>query len=355
MNKPYFSIVFPVYNVQRYLEKSVQSILKQSYQDFEIILVNDCSTDDSGNICEKLAKTNKQIRVIHKDKNEGLSEARNTGMQYVTGEYVLFLDSDDYVDENLLEKTKESLIHNPAKVVIFGLVEEYEDGEGKIGYTKRINHEQKLLNSKASVRNEVIRLEEKTLFGYAWNKAYQVSYLKDNGFCFEKVTMIEDIVFNINYFKEIDSCNILDITPYHYGIRNIGNLTSKFLPDYFELHEKRIQLMYDLYTQWNLCNETVKNILAKIYCRYLLSALQRNCDKRANMNFKSRKQWLINVYRSSMYPILVPHASSDNGILSFIYLIFKKKYTFIGLCLARATYIVKEKMPGLFSKIKQSR
>ena len=96
------SIVVPVYNVEKYLKKCVLSLINQTYKNIEIILVNDGSTDGSGELCKKLSSLDKRIKIVNK-KNQGLGLARNTGLEYVTGEFVTFIDSDDYADEKLIE------------------------------------------------------------------------------------------------------------------------------------------------------------------------------------------------------------------------------------------------------------
>ena len=98
-----YSIVMPVYNVQNYLKDSVADIKKQSFSDFELILVDDCATDSSGKLCDELAKSDSRIQVLHLAKNGGLSNARNQGMAAAKGEYILFLDPDDRYDVRLLE------------------------------------------------------------------------------------------------------------------------------------------------------------------------------------------------------------------------------------------------------------
>ena len=97
------SVIVPVYNVEKYLRRCVETIQKQTYADLEIILIDDGSTDDSGKICDDFSKGDRRIKVIHK-KNEGLSAARNTGMENATGEYITFVDSDDYIDSKMYEK-----------------------------------------------------------------------------------------------------------------------------------------------------------------------------------------------------------------------------------------------------------
>ena len=104
---PVFSVIVPVYNVEPYLKRCLDSILCQTFSDFELILVDDGSTDRSGEICDAYAEQNERIRVIHQE-NKGLSAARNTGLDHAQGTFVYFVDSDDYLRENLLERVFES-------------------------------------------------------------------------------------------------------------------------------------------------------------------------------------------------------------------------------------------------------
>ena len=98
------SVIIPIYNVEKYLEKCIQSIINQTYRNLEIILVDDGSTDSSGEIADKYKKLDNRVKVIHKI-NGGLSDARNKGCEIATGEYISFIDSDDYIDLNMYEKS----------------------------------------------------------------------------------------------------------------------------------------------------------------------------------------------------------------------------------------------------------
>ena len=121
------SIIVPVYNAKKYLKKCIDSILKQTYTDFELILIDDGSTDNSGEICDEYAKANSNIRVIHKE-NEGLVAARKTGLQNALGEYIGFVDSDDYIDEGMYETLMKPIEKNNADISIGGLVSVNENG-----------------------------------------------------------------------------------------------------------------------------------------------------------------------------------------------------------------------------------
>lgn len=350
-----YSIVMPVYNVQNYLKDSVTDIKNQSFSDLELILVDDCATDSSGKLCDELAASDDRIRVVHLGENGGLSNARNQGMAVARGEYILFFDPDDRYDTRLLEEIEKSLKKNSAKVVLFGLMEEYYDQSGKIEYTKRIVPMTGYFNSRKQVREQVLDLERQTLFGYAWNKAYQLSYLKTIGVAFQTVTMIEDVLFNIEVFKSLDSCNLIEKPLYRYAIRKKGSLTTKYLPDYFELHECRVKSMRQLYRDWDMETPQELTCLGGIYCRYFVSALQRNCSTAAKMTYSDRKKWVKKQFTSPTYKSLKASLYSDNRLLKVLAWGIRTEKVEFCLFMGRVIYIVKEKCPGIFSKLKQNR
>ena len=124
---PKATVIVPVYNVEAYLEKCVQSILAQTEPDFELLLVDDGSTDHSGALCDQLAQKDPRIQVIHQ-KNQGLGGARNTGIQAAAGDWVLLVDSDDWIEPELLEKTLEAGLREEADLVMFGFRSVDEQG-----------------------------------------------------------------------------------------------------------------------------------------------------------------------------------------------------------------------------------
>lgn len=353
--KPFISVVMPIYNVEKHLDQAVQSVLKQTLQDFELILVDDCSPDKCPGICDKYANSDDRIKVIHHEKNKGLSGARNTGLEYANGSYIWFMDSDDYVDTDLFENVYKSVQKNAAEVVVFGLVEEYYDQNDNLHHTKTVCPKEMLLKEKKDVRKVIINLEMQTLYGYAWNKFYSLVYLKNLGLQYETVTLIEDIMFNVKYCMDIEKMNILAITPYHYNKRMDSSLTAKFVPAYYDLHRQRIQMIYDQYEYWNMCSEKVKSKLGVLYVRYIFSALQRNCDKRSNMTHRQRKQWTKKLFQDQLLNNLLPYIKPESTVLKVMSSALKKNQTGFCLFLGRVIYIVKDKCPMIFAKVKHNR
>lgn len=350
-----YSIVMPVYRVEKYLRKMVSCVRNQTYSNWELILVDDCSDDNSGEICDQLSKEDARIQVIHLKKNEGLSNARNQGMDVASGEYILFWDSDDWTEHTLLQSVENSLNKNPAQMVIYGLIEEYQNREGKIDYKKEISVSEKYLTSPKQIYKEVIQLEKKTLFGYAWNKAYELSWLREQKLRFENITMIEDVVFNLRAVKDMEKINLLQDKLYHYMIRDNGSLTSKYLEDYFALHVERIRLFLKQYQEWGCLNQTVKKVLAGIYCRYFLSALQRNCDPRSNMTQRQKRIWIKKCFQSDVFQQLLPYLSPDNRMLKLLAVWVRRKSVWGCWLMGEGIYIIKNKCPVIFARLKQNR
>lgn len=129
-----FSIIIPCYNIEKYISKTLESVLNQTYQNFEIILINDGSKDNTGKILDDYSKKDKKIKVIHKI-NEGVSQARNIGIENAAGEYIYFLDGDDLIENNLLKRADEVFKNNKVEIFSFSFNMVYENGEIKRKYS----------------------------------------------------------------------------------------------------------------------------------------------------------------------------------------------------------------------------
>lgn len=184
MNKK-VSIIVPVYNVEEYLPECIDSLIGQTYKNLEIILVDDGAKDKSGNICDEYAKKDERIRVIHK-KNGGLGDARNTGAKSATGEYLLFIDSDDWVHEDLVKKTFEAAEAKNADIVLFHFA---RVEEGKITGSSSVN-----VNVPV---NEALSVENNPqIIVSSWSgvdKLYRRSFWEENAFQFTVGRYFEDL------------------------------------------------------------------------------------------------------------------------------------------------------------------
>ncbi|WP_430854679.1 glycosyltransferase family 2 protein [Enterococcus faecalis] len=167
---PKISIIVPVYNVEKYLEKCVRSILAQTFTDFELILVDDGSPDSSGAMCDQFAKQDERVKVIHKE-NGGLSDARNAGIEIATGEYLGFIDSDDYIADDMYELLYTNIVKEDADLSICGIYDVYE---GKEPVEKQ---QQYIVLDKVAAMKMI--LEAKVVSVHAMNKLYKKEIFED--------------------------------------------------------------------------------------------------------------------------------------------------------------------------------
>ncbi|OLS41095.1 glycosyltransferase family 2 protein [Bacillus sp. MRMR6] len=213
------SIIVPVYQVERYLRKCLDSIVNQTYRDLEIILVDDGSNDDSGSICDEYSIRDSRIKVIHQQ-NIGLSGARNKGIEIATGAYISFIDSDDYVEPSFIEELYKSLVNNKAQISVCNISQENEDMSRDKLLIKNINTSS-VFNNFEGMKN-LLQLNS-GFMGYVWNKLYDITLFKDIRFPVSKI--YEDTFTVYKLFSKSDQIVYTNATLYHYVNRE-GSITS---------------------------------------------------------------------------------------------------------------------------------
>ena len=178
---------------------------------------------------------------------------------------------------------------------------------------------------------------------------YDVEFLKSNGAVFPQMKFNEDIIFNIDVFMDIDSCNILDFAPYHY-IKHSGSTTGSFIPTYFNDIMMKIDKLYDQFEYWNMLDDKNLNTIALRYVRCVFSALERNLDKRSKMNSQQQKDFLAKEFSSERFKNFENHLYGG-GLIGIMAKIYKTKNVSLCISLAKIISFVKKQLPTLFSII----
>ena len=240
MEKDLISVIVPVYKVEKYLEKCIESIIKQTHTNLQIILVNDGSPDNCGKICDEYAKKDSRIEVIHKI-NGGLSDARNVGINRANGRYIGFVDSDDYVKEDMYEKLINLIKEYDADVSICNL---YDVIDGKEYIRNKENGIQEY--SRLDILKEV--LLDKNIQNYAWNKLYKKELFDEIKYPIGK--KYEDIGTTFYVFEKCNKIVVTSEPEYYYLKRSdslVNNVTEITVFDYTEIIIQRY-----LYTRENI-------------------------------------------------------------------------------------------------------
>lgn len=236
MYKPLVSIIIPVYNVENYLKRCIDSVVNQSLRNIEIILIDDGSLDSSSKICDEYKVLDERITVIHKQ-NEGLGMARNTGIDIASGKYIAFVDSDDYIESNMYELLYNKAIISNSDVVFCNSVWEGINGNriNIIDYPEERTISDNIINFS---RAFVIPNEElgHTICLTAWHGIYELSCIKKNNIRFisERFIPSEDKYFHLNLFKYITKVSFIPQILYHY-CENSNSIVHTFNFNKYEL------------------------------------------------------------------------------------------------------------------------
>lgn len=234
---PKVSIIVPVYKVENYLSQCIDSILGQTFTDWECILVDDGSPDGSGVICDEYAQKDTRIHVIHKE-NRGVSAARNTGLSAAQGEYIYFIDSDDYVEREALELLLSKAKQSEADIMVHGLVNDY--------IYKHSSTAVKYGSLPEKDYSTILEMADRWgLLKGPVNKLFKNSIIKNKALRFdESISYGEDTKFTFEYLAHCHSIAFVPRHLYHYCFRNKDSLTSKDYP--FDFWIKTAEMLRDI-------------------------------------------------------------------------------------------------------------
>ena len=220
------SVIVPVYNVEEFLDRSVGTIVNQTYTNLEILLIDDGAKDKSGKKCDDWAKKDARIKVIHKE-NGGLSDARNAGLREATGDYIAYVDSDDWIEENMYERMLGAALKNDADVIICRYAEEYRDRTIKKGTDKEILfNKEELINAYLEDNDDIV------VYNSVWSKLFKRELVE--GVEFPVGRNSEDIMYTTRAFCKANKAVYIDSPFYHYVQDREGSI----------MNEKREERMF---------------------------------------------------------------------------------------------------------------
>lgn len=286
------SIIVPVYNVEDYLEKCITSLTNQTFQDIEIVLVDDGSPDNCGKICDDYATKDARVTVIHK-KNGGLSSARNAGIKIAKGQYLMFVDSDDWVEPNFCETALEKLGKYDVDILSFGYNWIKSDGNIKEMSTDK----DKTLSSEKGIK-ELITLKD-VIYNLPCNKIYKAELF--NGIEYPMGKTYEDQGVTYKLFHRANSIAVIPDRLYNYlqrgdSIQGGRRTKPKGYYDRFCLWEERRQFVKINYPRlenpamWQIFRESID------FFRY--------ADKKDSKYYKQTREWILSFYKNNLLPIV---------------------------------------------------
>lgn len=266
---PYISVIVPVYNAEKSIEKCVSSIVKQNFADMEILLIDDGSQDASGVLCDKLAEEDGRVRVVHK-KNGGVSAARNSGMDFAAGKYILFVDSDDYLPEFYVEelvKAQKEFGETAFCWTAMQIVSENQSmKEEWISYSEEM--------CSVADRRDVLKFSARYLLNSPVNKLYHTDIIKKRQLRMkEEISIAEDLLFNLQYLDAAGECQvvILNKVPYYYVRNGQVSLDHGYKKNYYAIHKEVLGILWNDCRKWQVPKEDIP-LFYKRYGEYMQNA-----------------------------------------------------------------------------------
>ncbi len=348
-DRPLFSIIMPVFNVEKYLRHSIESVLNQDLKNFELILIDDCSTDHSGEICDYYANQDNRIRVIHKENNEGLGEARNTGLKVCLGQWIMFIDSDDWIADNTLVELKTNVCNNVlADIIVYGYAQEFEQKDREDFFSAEVTPEKRSLSNTKDIANAVIELDLQRCFSYAWNKIYKRNLILDNGFQFTSTPLIEDFLFNIEVFKKCKTLMILDNVFYHYRKPRHETLVSKYVNGFYDLCKMKYKKEKELLIQNGTFDQPYTEMLIVIHMKHILSSYMKECSKKSKNNIAEQYKSVEKILKDPVTIESVAYLHTTNKKMQILKKIIQSQNVFINFFAAKIAIIIQQKMPKVW-------
>ncbi|MCR5636950.1 MAG: glycosyltransferase [Clostridiales bacterium] len=263
---PLISVIVPVYNAEKTLEYCIRSILEQTFEDFELLLIDDGSKDRSAEICDAFAEKDNRITVIRKE-NGGVSSARNTGIKNASGKYICFADSDDYISNKYLQAlidAKNKYSNSDNIWCGFQTVDGYDN--------PRINHTA-IFDDNVPVsvlsRDRIMTIHEKWLDSGPYCKLYSKSIIEDNNLLFpQDLSLGEDLVFNFEYLDRTNGKIVIINQPlYNYVFCN-GSLSNRYYSNMFEIYKRINSVMHSCVKKWNCDASEVSKLYNACFFKY---------------------------------------------------------------------------------------
>lgn len=297
------SIIIPVYNVKRFVKRCIKSIIDITYENLEIIIVNDGSTDGSEKLIEEFRTQDDRIKIVKK-KNGGLSSARNAGLEIATGEYILFIDGDDWIDSDCVEKCLPYLNKN-IDIIMFSFIREYGSKsksaaifDSPVIYFSGLDKEKLVRRLVGPINEEMQAPHKMEDINVAVCKFYKSNIIKDKYFTDTSIIGTEDLWFNLQAFYDAKNIVYVNYSLYHYNKENVLSLTHEYNAKLFErwknlysyIHNFIDNKISDGNAERALKNREVINLLA----------LARNVAN-SNLPFANKQKELQKIFGDDLY------------------------------------------------------
>ena len=280
INKPLVSVIAPVYGVEKYITRAVESLQAQTYENWELFLVDDGSKDNSGAVCDELAKKDNRIKVIHKE-NGGAPSARNVAIDKASGKYMFFMDPDDWAEPKMLDDLVAIAERDDAQLVVAGFYIDtyYSD-------TEKFQQEQFVPSvrfvSKDEFREYAYKMFDASLLYPPWNKLVRADFILENKLYFPS-TFWDDLPWNLSVIRNVERVSVTENKYYHFIRQRSESEGAKYRPNMYEKREEEQDWMEEIFKYWKIDTPEVREFLSRRYVERIIGCIENltnpNCKE----------------------------------------------------------------------------
>ena len=346
------SIIMPVYKVEEYVGKAIESIQAQTLKEWEFLIVDDGTPDRSGEICDEYAAKDSRIHVIHKE-NGGAPSARNMANEIAKGEYMYFLDSDDWAEPTMLEDMYNLAKRDNAQLVVAGFYIDTYIGNGQY-MTDDYLVPDAVYPNKEEFRKNAYKLFDKNLLYTPWNKLFEAKYVMEHNLRFP-TTFWDDFPFNLAVFRDIERVGVTERAYYHFIRARAESETARYRADMYEKREEENGWMIELYDHWQVNDPASREMIARRYAERVVGCVENvanpACPKTRRQKMQIVREILDNPALREALAVARPRSAMMRALL------FSLKTGCAPLVLCEGAFIsfVKRRCTRLFARLKARR
>lgn len=346
------SIIMPVYKVEQYVGKAIESILNQTLTDFEFLIVDDGTPDHSGIICDEYAKKDSRIHVIHKE-NGGAPSARNMAIDIAKGKYMYFMDSDDWAEPTMLQDMYELAEKNNSQLVVAGFFIDtyYSDTEYR---TDNFVSEDAVYDNAEDFRSNAYKLFDKNLLYTPWNKLFLTEHIEKHNLRFPK-TFWDDFPFNLSVIENVERVSVTSRQYYHFMRARAESETASYRPEMYQKREEEHEWLIDLYKKWGIMSPETKEMLARRYIERFIGCVENLTNPKCTLSYKEKRAEVKKMMSKKRVSQMVSLAKPKSRYMKIMLMPIKFNNVTLTLLEAKTITFVKTRNMKLFSKLKAGR
>ena len=352
MTKPLVSVIAPVYGVEKYIPRAVESLKAQTYSDWELFLVDDGSKDNSGAVCDKYASEDSRIKVIHKE-NGGAPSARNVAIDKASGKYMFFMDPDDWAESKMLEDLVSIAERDDAQLVVAGFyIDTYYSN------TEKFQQEQFVpsvtFSSQNEFRENAYKMFDASLLYAPWNKLVRADYVLENKLYFPD-TFWDDLPWNLSVVRDVSRVSVTENKYYHFIRQRSESEGAKYRPNMYEKREEEQDWMEEIFEYWGIDTPEVREFLSRRYVERIVGCIENLTNPNCKESTLDKLIRIRGIIASPRVRMAVNIARPNSKYMAIMLIPIRARLTFLTYFEGKVISHIKMHNTKIFAALKANR